>query len=137
MAIANDDDEHLRLLSLFHYIVAGIGALCALFPIIHLAIGLGLVTGAIGNGSHEHAAGAAVVGWVFVLFALAWILCGLSYAACMAVAGSFLKHRRHHKYCVIIACISCAFMPFGTVLGVFTILVLMRPSVKAAFGLSR
>ena len=25
-------------------------------------------------------------------------------------------------------------MPFGTVLGVFTIIVLMRPSVKAAFG---
>jgi hypothetical protein len=25
-------------------------------------------------------------------------------------------------------------MPFGTILGVFTIVVLMRPSVKALFG---
>ena len=27
----------------------------------------------------------------------------------------------------------CLFMPFGTVLGVFTIIVLMRPSVKPLF----
>jgi len=32
------------------------------------------------------------------------------------------------------ACIECLFMPFGTVLGVFTILVLVRESVKQLFG---
>jgi len=30
--------------------------------------------------------------------------------------------------------VECMFMPFGTVLGVFTIIVLMRPSVKEIFG---
>ncbi len=29
--------------------------------------------------------------------------------------------------------LNCLFMPFGTVLGVLTIIVLMRPSVKALF----
>ena len=29
--------------------------------------------------------------------------------------------------------IECIFMPFGTVLGVFTIIVLMRPSMKELF----
>jgi hypothetical protein len=33
-----------------------------------------------------------------------------------------------------VACVSCVFMPIGTILGVFTILVLSRPSVKSAFG---
>jgi hypothetical protein len=31
------------------------------------------------------------------------------------------------------ACIECMFMPFGTVLGVFTIIVFIRQSVKALF----
>jgi hypothetical protein len=31
------------------------------------------------------------------------------------------------------ACVECIFIPFGTVLGAFTILVLMRPSVKEMF----
>ena len=33
-----------------------------------------------------------------------------------------------------VAAIACMFMPFGTVLGVFTIIVLMRPSVKERFA---
>ena len=33
----------------------------------------------------------------------------------------------------VVAGIECIFMPFGTVLGVLTLLVLMRPSVKALF----
>jgi len=32
------------------------------------------------------------------------------------------------------AAVACAFGPFGTVLGVFTIIVLMRDPVKELFG---
>jgi len=32
--------------------------------------------------------------------------------------------------------IECLFMPFGTVLGVFTIMVLMRDPVKQLFGVN-
>jgi hypothetical protein len=31
------------------------------------------------------------------------------------------------------AAIACLFMPLGTILGVFTIIVLIRPNVKALF----
>ena len=34
------DDEHLRLLSIFHYVVAGITAFCGCIPIIHVIFGL-------------------------------------------------------------------------------------------------
>ena len=37
-------------------------------------------------------------------------------------------------YCLVVAAVECIFMPFGTVLGVFTIIVLMRPGVKERFG---
>jgi hypothetical protein len=32
------------------------------------------------------------------------------------------------------AAISCAFMPFGTVLGNFTLIVLCKPAVKPSFA---
>jgi len=34
------DENHLQLLSIFHYIVAGLSALFALLPIFHLIIGI-------------------------------------------------------------------------------------------------
>jgi hypothetical protein len=37
------DEEHLRLLSIFHYVVAGLAALFALFPIFHLILGLFMI----------------------------------------------------------------------------------------------
>lgn len=135
MTSSNDDNEHLRLLSLFHYIVAGLVALFAMFPLIHLAIGLALVTGHMdGAGNKEPVA--RVVGLIFVCFAAAFIVCGLSFAVCLAFAGRFLKERRHYMFCLVVAGLACMFMPFGTVLGVLTIIVLVRPSVKASFGAS-
>ena len=39
------DREHLKLLSIFHYVVAGITALMGCIPIIHLTMGIFLVSG--------------------------------------------------------------------------------------------
>jgi MFS family permease len=74
-----------------------------------------------------------LMGWFFILFSLAWILLGLAYAACIAIAGRCLSRRRNRAFCFVMAGISCGFFPFGTVLGVFTLLVLSRESVRALF----
>ncbi len=36
-------------------------------------------------------------------------------------------------FVIVIAALSCAFFPFGTVLGVFTIIILSKPEVKSLF----
>ena len=36
-------------------------------------------------------------------------------------------------FCLVMGAVECVFMPFGTVLGIFTIIVLMRESVKPLF----
>jgi hypothetical protein len=41
--------------------------------------------------------------------------------------------RKRRKFYIVIAAICCAVFPLGTPLGVFTILVLSRPEVKAMF----
>lgn len=55
-------------------------------------------------------------------------------AALLLFAGRFLSQRRHWLFCLIVAGLSCLNMPLGTVLGVFTIIVLNRESVKSLFA---
>jgi hypothetical protein len=128
----SQDQEHLRLLSIFHYVVAGIAALFSMFPIFHLVIGIGVVTGKLDQPSKDPTG--RFIGWALVLFAVLWILAGLTFAVCLAVAGRCLARRSHYTYCLVMAALNCMFMPFGTVLGVFTIIVLLRDSVKQLFG---
>ncbi len=127
------DEDHLQLLSIFHYVLAGLAALFSLFPIVHLLLGIGIV-----SGTFPPKAGAdampAFLGWFFIALASLFILCGLALALCLVVAGRYLVQRRGYVFCLIVAAFSCFAPPFGTVLGVFTIVVLMRPSVKELFG---
>jgi hypothetical protein len=127
------DEEHLRLLSIFHYVVAGLAALFALFPVFHLVFGLFIVFAPAKVDGKEEAAAAAVIGWFFVLIAALFITIGWVFAALVLAAGRFLAKRRHYLFCLVMAGVECMFMPFGTVLGIFTIIVLVREPVKQLF----
>ena len=128
----NKDEEQLRLLAMFHYVVAGIAGLFSLFPVLHLVMGLFLVFGA------KHFSGTgepppAWFGWIFIIFASGFILAGLTIATLILTAGRCLARRRHYTFCLVMGAVECAFMPFGTVLGVFTIITLNRETVKQLF----
>jgi len=128
----NDDLQHLKLLSIFHYIVAGMVALMGCFPVIHLVVGIGLLSGgfpARGNDAFP----AVAMGWLFVVVAGSMIVLLWSFAVCLLLAAGYLREHRRYLFCLITAALACMLMPFGTVLGVFTIVVLMRPSVKQLF----
>jgi len=126
----SQDSEHLKLLSIFHYVVAAMTALFACIPFIHFFMGLALATGAFPDTDPE----AQPVGIFIMIFAGLFILAGWALAALIAYAGRSLQTRRCYTYCLVMAGVECIFMPFGTVLGVFTIIVLMRDSVKELFG---
>ena len=134
----NQDLEHLRLLAIFHYVVAAMAALFACLPLIHLTIGLVLIFApeTMQNGHPNHPNDAQMmrlVGSIFVAVASVIILMGWAFATCIFIAGRNLAKRRRYMFCLVMAAITCMFMPFGTVLGVFTLIVLMRPSVKPLF----
>jgi hypothetical protein len=131
----NKDEEHLRLLSVFHYVVGGLTGLFALIPIIHLVLGLFFILAPGQFGPNPAQQPPAFIGWFFVIFAIFAILLGLILAALIVTTGRFLGRRSHHTFCLVIAFIECLMMPFGTVLGVFTIIVLLRDSVKQLFAL--
>jgi hypothetical protein len=132
----NSDAEHLRLLSIFHYVVGGMLALFSLFPIFHLAFGTAIVTGAIDDFGNNGGQVPDFFGWILVIVPLGFIVMAMAMSLCVVLAGRKLVRRSAYTYCLVIAGIECMFMPFGTVLGVFTIIVLMRPNVKELFDKS-
>ena len=127
----NRHEEQLRLLSIFHYVVGGMVGLIALFPIIHLILGLVMVFASdkmAGQGAPP-----AFIGWFFVVIAGLFITCGWILAIFILVAGRFLAQRKNYMFCLVIAGVECIFMPFGTVLGAFTIYVLTQEAVRQLF----
>jgi hypothetical protein len=133
--IMNKEENNLRLLSIFHYIVGLIAVVFALFPLIHLVIGIAMVTGCFEDNSGQGPP--AFMGYMFITMSLAFIFAGWVFAILLIVAGRFLSKRKHYMFCLVMAAISCIFMPFGTILGIFTIIVLMQPSVKQLFGVAQ
>jgi hypothetical protein len=131
-ALAPQDVEQLRWLQIFYYVTTGLMALVGCFPLIHLTIGAFLAFAPAGAAKGDP----KLVGWIFMVIAIAlivffWVLAGLQY-----LVARNIERRRRHMFCVVMAAITAATcVPFGTALGVFTIIVLMRPQVKAAFGL--
>lgn len=130
----NRDEEHQGLLSIFHYVAGGICALFACFPDIHLLIGLAMVFSPQSMSSNKGTPPPAFLGWVFIGAAAIVILLGWVFAGLTVYAGRCIASRRRRTFCIVIAALNCMFFPFGTALGVFTILVLKRPSVTPLFG---
>jgi len=130
------DPSQLQLLSVFHYVVAGLPARVSLFPLIYLLMGVAVIFAAptpLAPGEAPPPFDPRLIGWVFVLIGGLGCATGLVLAGYMAYAGRCLAQRRRYLLCMVVAGIACIFMPFGTALGVFTLVVLSRPAVKAAF----
>jgi hypothetical protein len=130
---ATDDEQHLRLLSIFHYVVGGLTGLVACFPLIHVAIGLAMVYAPQSMSSRPGDEPPAAIGWFFTCIGGGMFVAGISMAACIVLAGRFITQRRRYWFVFVLACVQCAFFPFGIALGVFTLLVLSRPTVKTLF----
>ncbi len=133
-ALVSADDEHLRLLSIFHYVHGALMAVGGFFPIIHVVMGLLMVFSPESlNDGKSSGAPPPFFGWIFVVMGSLFILGAWTLALGSFLAGRFMARRRRRTLCLIVAGLSCLVMPLGTVLGVFTFIVLLRPTVKAQF----
>ena len=128
----DQDREHLRLLTIFHYIWAGFQSLGGLIGLAFIGVGAFIASSpqiAQTNNPPPPWFGAIFAG----LGALVFVSVEGMAALCF-FTGRFLSRRQHHTFCVVISILNCLSLPFGTALGVFSILVLQRSSVKALFS---
>lgn len=129
----NEEEQHLDYLRIGYYVLGGIISLFALIPLIHVGVGIAAVAGALETEPPGESF-PPFFGWIFIIMGSVFILIGQSIAALTVLCGRFIKQRKNHTFIFIIGCIQCAFFPFGTVLGVFTIILLSKPEVKELFG---
>ena len=131
----NRDKEHLQLLAIFHYVVAGLAALFSFFPLLYTIVGVVFIFAARrGTVKPGEELPPEFLGWVFAVIGLVLLLIGIAMAICILVAARSLAHCKHYSFARVMACVECLFVPFGTILGVFTIVVLSRDSVKGLFS---
>ncbi len=129
----NSDDEHIKLLSTFHYILGGMGCFFSCFPLIHVGMGLFFIFG--GDQFFENGGNAPpdFFGWIFVIMGLLFFLFGQALSISIIISGRFMSRRQKYMFSFVVACISCTLVPFGTILGIFTIIILSRNSVKTQY----
>lgn len=127
------DDEHLRLLSIFHFVIGGLALL--ILPL--LAMHFVFFTTVIANANawpqgHAPPIPQGMVGMMLVMYVVIGLMT-LAIAGANILSGWFLRQKTHRVFSLVVAGLDCLQVPYGTVLGVFTILVLTRPSVQRMY----
>lgn len=128
---SGQDLAHLDTIGILYYVLAGITAVFSLFPVIHLIVGIGMLTLPAQPGQPAHEA--AFVGWLFIAVAVSLIGFGMTLAVLFLMIARRLRQRRGYMFCVVVSAVSCLSMPFGTALGVFSLIVLTKAPIKALF----
>jgi hypothetical protein len=130
------DHEHLKLLSLFHYILGGLVGAVSLFPLLHVGIGVSMLLLPESLPQEDGELPPEFLGWLFIVVGSVIVLVGLALALCLIVSGRYLSKHKAYWFSFVVACLECINMPLGTILGVFTLVVLCRPSVKELYGVA-
>jgi len=105
------------------------------FAILIMLAGGGSGGDAGGEGDFAVFFGSVILGVVFgVVLVILVVLASAVWLILLAVSGWLLKRQRGYRMCYLVAIISWAFFPLGTILGIFTFKVLGRPSVRGRFA---
>jgi multisubunit Na+/H+ antiporter MnhC subunit len=129
------DAEHLKLLSVFYYISSGLSCLGCLFGLFYVAIGL-IIPKMV---APIYATSAAPpfpqeMTWIFLVIGIAITVLCIVITVCQFLTARWLSARKNKTFCMVIAGITCIYFPIGTTLGVFTFMVVTRPSVASLFN---
>lgn len=129
------DAEHLRLLRIGYLVSSGVSAFFGLFGLLYAAMGAFVTSVArFAQPTNPHQIPPEQFGWVVMVFGLGFTLFFLGIAALKYQVARNLKGRRGWTFCMVVAALCCMGVPYGTLLGIFTFMVMSRPSVHALFG---
>lgn len=133
----NDVDlSHLNILTILYWIWGGLILLFSLIGLIYIGMGVAIVSGAFPQPATQPANAPMPnwFGWFFIGMGSAFLLIGQATGWLNIVAGFSLRKQKRRMLTMVTAGLNCISFPIGTTLGVFTFIVLSRPSVKARFA---
>lgn len=131
--LVDRDEEHLRLLKIGYYILAGITALYSFLSLMFLLFG-SLMYSSVMQTEAGSQLDPRSIALVFLGIAIAGLVLGFGSALSAWLVAVSLRDRRRRTFCIVVAASSCLYIPWGALIGVSTIIVLNRPAVKALFA---
>lgn len=127
------DAEHLKLLAIFHFVLAGLTALGLGFLFMHWFFMSSIFSHPAiwqnAKGPPPPKEFFAIFKWLYLFMGTLFVGIGVA----NLVSGWCIQRRRAKPFSLIVAGINCLGFPFGTTLGVFTLVVLLRESVTEAY----
>jgi hypothetical protein len=127
------DADHLKLLAIFHFVGAALGLLGILFVLGHYTIMSTVLSNPkIWENQKQSPPPAqilALLKWFYLAFGI-WFFISL---VLNVVSGLCIQKRQARTFSLVVASINCLHIPLGTVLGVFTLVVLLRDSVRESY----
>lgn len=131
--IERTDSEHLKILSICHYVFGALQLMGGLVGLIFLTMGGVFFSGQLPTANPSEQMALQAMGTMFSIFGLVMIGMCLLIGGAFIYAGRCLATTQGYMFCFVVAALECTSFPLGTALGVFTIIVLLRDSVKARF----
>lgn len=128
------DAGHLKLLGVFHFVLAGLSVAGLGFLFLHRALMQTVINHPEAWNTPKGAGPPpaeffAIFQWFYVVMGV-FIIAG---GVLNAISGWCILKRRGRMFSLIAAGIDCLMFPFGTALGVFTLTVLLRDSVLEVY----
>lgn len=134
--LVDQDVEHLRLLKIGYYVHAGLMAFFTLFGLMYVMIGGAVVSAIVQQAPRSSGSDVdpKIVGMIFAGLGFFFLIFGIGATLLNYLAGKGLEQRNRRVLILIAAVLSLLSVPWGTLLGVFTFMVLNRDSVRPLFA---
>lgn len=127
------DLQTLKSLAQLHYVLAALTALLSCTLIIQLLQGL-----AIMRGDTPLPAGVDLppepLGMMIAVLAGGGMAIGWVHAGVIFVMGRWIAARRRHALLLVVSGLNCMYLPLGTALSIWSLIVLSRPRIGRLFG---
>ncbi len=127
------DAGHLKILAICHFVGVGLALIGILFLIGHYAIMHMVFTNPkFWQGQNQAPPPAeifAIMKWFYLIGGLWFVASGIL----NFISAFCLLTRKHRVFSLVVAGINCLHVPLGTILGVFTIVILVRESVRELY----
>jgi hypothetical protein len=128
------DKQFLGLLAIFHFLAGALLFALCLFMIIYVVMGAFLVSTPVPTTpGGPPGPSPVIIGWAFMLFFGSFGLVALAQGVLTCLTAYYLHHRKRWLFCLVMSCTLCIHGLIGIALGVCSIIVLMRPSVRDLF----
>lgn len=128
-----DISRTLDLVSIFHYVLAALIYLKGATSFIFIGIGTLAMAGLLSDRPDDMHIGMLAIAMIFYVGPLFFLCLTWTLATLVLLAGKRINKRTNLAYCQIIAGLQCLCVPFGTILGIFTLITLTKSEAKDQF----